>query len=107
MYQVSKYHGFQNFKLRYMSAIKYISKSKDTLKLFLNIWVILSSNKIQKQKFVNDIVKNLLKTTGHEFRIIRSSTQKELSLRELEPIVRKDYFHFNIRFFFYNFNLFF
>ena len=42
MYHVSKCQEFQNFKLRYALTIKYISKSEETLKLLLNIQIILS-----------------------------------------------------------------
>ena len=45
MYYVSKYQGFKNFKL---GADNQISKSKETLKLLLNIRIILSSNKMKQ-----------------------------------------------------------
>ena len=70
MYDVSKYQEFQNFKPRYVLVIKCISKSKETLKLLLNVRIILSSNKIQllqKQQFVNYFVKNLRETAEFEF----------------------------------------
>ena len=67
MYHVSKYQGF---KPRYVLTIKFISKSKETFKLLLNIGIILSSHKIQllqKQQFVNYFAKNLLDTTEFKF----------------------------------------
>ena len=42
-----KYMGFQNFKPNYVLTIKYISKSRETLKMLLNIRITLSSHKIQ------------------------------------------------------------
>ena len=61
MCNVSKHQGFRNFKPRYVLTMKCISKSKETLKLLLNIQINLSSNKIQllqKQQFVNYFVNN-------------------------------------------------
>ena len=43
MHYVSKYLGFQNFKSRYVLTITWFSKSKEALKLLLNILIILSS----------------------------------------------------------------
>ena len=54
--------SIRDFKTRYVLAIKYISACKETLKLLLNIRIILFSNKIQlllKQQCVNYFVKNL------------------------------------------------
>ena len=79
MYFVSKYQGFQSFKPRCVLAIKYISKSKETLKLLLNIRIILSSNQIQllqKQEFVNYLVKKLCETAEHDFLYFTSSLKK-------------------------------
>ena len=48
--------SIRDFETHYVLTIKYISRSKETLKLLLNIRMILSSNKvqiIQKQQFVN------------------------------------------------------
>ena len=64
----SKCQGFHKFQATVLT-IKYISKSKETLKLLLNIRIILLSNKIQllqKQQFVNYFVKNLCKTTEYK-----------------------------------------
>ena len=49
--------SIRDFKTRYVLAIKYISALKETLKLLLNIRIILFSNK--KQQCVNYFVKNL------------------------------------------------
>ena len=79
MNHVSKYLGFQNFKPRYVFPIKYISKTKETLKLLLNIRIILSFSKIQllqKQQFVNCFVKNLRETTEFEFLYFTCSLKK-------------------------------
>ena len=65
MYRVSKYKGFRNFKTSYVLTIKFISKSKETPKLLLNIqnFFILQSNstitkttvwKLLCQKFTRD-----------------------------------------------------
>ena len=43
MHYVSKYLGFQNFKSHYVLTITWFSKSKEALKLLLNIPIILSS----------------------------------------------------------------
>ena len=51
-----------DFKSRYVLKKEYISSSKETLELLSKIRTILNSNKIQllqKQQFVNYIVKNL------------------------------------------------
>ena len=61
---VSKHQGFQNLKSRYVLTIKYLSKSKETLKLLLNIQIVLSSNRIQllqKQQFVKLLYKKVTK----------------------------------------------
>ena len=79
MYHVSKCQGFQNSKRRYVLKIKQISKSKESLKLLLNIQIILSSNKIQllqKQQFVNYVVKYLRETTEFEFLYFTSYLKK-------------------------------
>ena len=78
MYYVSKYQGYQNFKPCYMLTIKYISKSKKTLKLLLNIGIILFSNKIQllRKLFVNYFAKNLREATEFDFLYITSSFKK-------------------------------
>ena len=50
------YPGFQKFKQCHVLAITYISKSKETIKVLLNIRIILSPNKnqlLRKQQFVN------------------------------------------------------
>ena len=76
MYHVSKYQEFQNLKSRYVLAIKYISKFKETLKLLLNIRIILSSKKIQllqNQQFVNYFVKKLREITESKFLYFTSS----------------------------------
>ena len=69
MYHISKYQGFQNFKLRYVLTIILISKYKETLELPLNVRIILSSNKIYilQNQFVNHFVENLRETTEFEF----------------------------------------
>ena len=62
MYYVLKYQGCQNLMPNDVLAIKYILKSKEALKLLLNIQIILSCNKVQllqKQQFVNYFVKHL------------------------------------------------
>ena len=62
MYYVLKYHGCQNLMPNDVLTIKYILKSKEALKLLLNIRIILSCNKVQllqKQQFVNYFVKHL------------------------------------------------
>ena len=62
MYYVLKYQGCQNLMPNDVLAIKYILKSKEALKLLLNIRIILSCNKVQllqKQQFVNYFVKHL------------------------------------------------
>ena len=79
MHHVSKYQGFQNFKPPCMMTLKYISKSKETLKLLLNIRIIVSSNKIQllqQQQFVNYFVKNVCKATEFECLYFISSLKK-------------------------------
>ena len=79
MYHASKYQGFQKLKPRCVLIITYISKSKETFKLSLNIWIFLSSNKIQllqKQQFVNDFVRNLPETTEFQFLYLTSSLKK-------------------------------
>ena len=47
MRYVSKYLGFQDLESHYVLAIKCFSKSKEALKLLLNIRIILSTNKTQ------------------------------------------------------------
>ena len=50
----------RDFKTNFVLTIKYISTSKETLKLLLNIQIILPFNKIQllqKQQFVKYFVK--------------------------------------------------
>ena len=42
-----------------MLVIKYISASKETFKLLLNIQIILSSNEVQLLQFAKYFVKNL------------------------------------------------
>ena len=67
---VSKYQGFQSFKPRYVLTMQYFSKPKKILKLLRNIRIILPFNKIQllqKQQFVNYLVKNLLVKTKFDF----------------------------------------
>ena len=62
MYYVLKYQGCQNLMPNDVLVIKYILKSKEALKLLLNIRIILSCNKVQllqKQQFVNYFVKHL------------------------------------------------
>ena len=76
---VSVYQGFLNLKPRYVMTIKYISKSKETLKLLLNIRIFLSSNKVQllqKQQFVYYSDKNLPETTEFEYLYFTSSLKK-------------------------------
>ena len=54
--------SIRDFKSRYVLKKEYISSSKETLELLSKIRTILNSNKIQllqKQQFVNYIVKNL------------------------------------------------
>ena len=54
--------SIRDFKSRYALKKEYISSSKETLELLSKIRTILNSNKIQllqKQQFVNYIVKNL------------------------------------------------
>ena len=46
MYYVLKFEEFENFEPSFVLTIKYVSKAKETLKLLLNIAIILSSNKI-------------------------------------------------------------
>ena len=59
------FRSSRNFKTRYVLAIKYISASNEILKLWLNIQIFLSSNKIQllpkqkKQQFKYYFAKNL------------------------------------------------
>ena len=62
-----------------MLTIKYISKSKETLKLLLNIQIILSSNKIQmlqKQQFINYFATSLRKIIEFGFLYFTSSLKK-------------------------------
>ena len=76
---VSEYQGFLNLKPRYVMTIKYISKSKETLKLLLNIRIFLSSNKVQllqKQQFVYYSDKNLPEATEFDCLYFTSSLKK-------------------------------
>ena len=53
---INMFQSIRALKTRLVLTIKYISISKETLKLLLNIRIILSSNKIQllqKHQFVN------------------------------------------------------
>ena len=64
------YPGFQKFKQCHVLTITYISKSKETIKVLLNIRIILSPNKnqlLRKQQFVNYFVEHLRETTEFEF----------------------------------------
>ena len=64
--------SIRDFKTRHVLTIKYISASKETLKLLLNNRIIPSSNKIQlsqKQQFVNYFDQNLSKTRQQNFKL--------------------------------------
>ena len=96
MYHVAKYLGNQNFKPRYVLTINYISKSKETLKLLLNIQIIVSSNKIQllqKQQIVNYFVKNLRETTEFEFLYFTISLKKDGKYVLLSSQTNRSYFY--------------
>ena len=76
---VSEYQGFLNLKPRSLMTIKYISKSKETLKLLLNIRIFPSSNKVQllqKQQFVYYSDKNLPEATEFDCLYFASSLKK-------------------------------
>ena len=55
------FQSIMDFKSRYTLTIKYISTSKETLKLLLNIRIILSSNKIFNYYKNNNLYITLLK----------------------------------------------
>ena len=60
------FRSIKDFKTRYLLTIKHISTSRETLKLLLNIQIILSSIKIQllqNQQFLNYILHKLIPLT--------------------------------------------
>ena len=60
------FQSIRDFKTRYLLTIKHISTSRETLKLLLNIQIILSSIKIQllqNQQFLNYILHKLIPLT--------------------------------------------
>ena len=64
------YPGFRKFKQCHVLTITYISKSKETIKVLLNIRIILSPNKnqlLRKKQFVNYFVEHLRETTEFVF----------------------------------------
>ena len=60
------FRSIKDFKTRYLLTIKHISTSRETLKLLLNIQIILSSIKIQllqNEQFLNYILHKLIPLT--------------------------------------------
>ena len=60
------FQSIRDFKTRYLLTIKHISASRETLKLLLNIQIILSSIKIQllqNEQFLNYILHKLIPLT--------------------------------------------
>ena len=60
--KISMFQNIRDFKTRLVLTTKYISVSKETLKLLLNSRITLFSNNIQllqKEKLVNYFFKNL------------------------------------------------
>ena len=60
------FQSIKDFKTRYLLTMKHISTSRETLKLLLNIQIILSSNKIQllqNEQFLNYILHKLIPLT--------------------------------------------
>ena len=60
------FQSIKDFKTRYLLTIKHISTSRETLKLLLNIQIILSSIKIQllqNEQFLNYILHKLIPLT--------------------------------------------
>ena len=74
------FQSIKNFKTRFLLIMKHISTSRETLKLLLNIQIILSSNKIQllqNEQFLNYILHKLIPLTQGS-RILRTQGSRIL-----------------------------